>query len=68
MTFTNAEKAKEAQREAGLRQRVYPRFVAGKKISQAEADRQIALMQEIADDYRAKATAADKAESPELFG
>ena len=59
--FTNAEKKIEAQREVQQRRRVYRRLVENGKMSQADADRQIAIMQEIADDYTARATEDDKA-------
>lgn len=49
---TDAEKAACADREVKMRRRVYPRWVAGKKMTQAQADREIALMAEIAEDYR----------------
>lgn len=54
MTYSNAEKLREALREIRQRENVYPRLVAAKKLSQAAADRQIAIMQAIADDYREK--------------
>ena len=59
--FTNAEKKIEAQREVQQRRRVYRRLVENCKMSQADADRQIAIMQEIADDYTARAIEDDKA-------
>ena len=49
--FTNAEKRKEAQREVDYRKYVYPRRVMDKKMTQQQADRQTAIMQEIADEY-----------------
>lgn len=58
MPATREEKRAEALRELGLRRRTYPRWVEAGRLSQADADRQIALMQSIADDY------AD----PNLFG
>lgn len=62
MTFTDAEKLEAAEREVRQRKRVYPRWVSEGRLTQAFADRQIALMEAIADDYRAKAQAGD------LFG
>lgn len=53
-TFTATEKFKEIERELLMRRRVYPRFVEQKKMSQTQADRQIALMDAIADDYCAQ--------------
>jgi hypothetical protein len=55
--ITAAEKAKEARREVAMRRRVYPGWVGGGKLSQAAADRQIAIMQAIADDYERMAEA-----------
>jgi hypothetical protein len=49
--FTRAELLREALREIGQRRRVYPRLISQGKLRQADADRQIALMQAIADDY-----------------
>ena len=54
MPFTDTEKCEAAEREAKMRRRVYPRWIRDKKMSQAEGDRQIALMDEIAADYRSK--------------
>jgi hypothetical protein len=52
MKFTAADKRKCAEREVAMRRRVYPRHVANRTMLQVAADREIALMQEIADDYR----------------
>ena len=52
MTASRLEKLNEVLREIRQRQRVYPRLIAAGKLSQADADRQIAIMREIADDYR----------------
>ena len=54
MAFSRLEKLNEALREIRQRQRVYPRLVADGRLSQADADRQIAIMRAIADDYRAE--------------
>lgn len=59
--FTNKDKAECAEREVKQRQWVYPRRVASGKMTQALADRQIALMEAIAADYRAKADEEDAA-------
>lgn len=58
--FTNAQKKIEAQREVQQRLRVYRRLVENCKMSQADADHQIALMQEIAEDYTARAIEDDR--------
>jgi hypothetical protein len=49
--FTAAEKHRAAQREVELRKAIYPNRVMHGAMSQREADRQIAIMQAIADDY-----------------
>lgn len=54
MAFTDTDKREAAEREAKMRRRVYPRWVTDGRLKQAEADRQIALMDEIANDYRSK--------------
>ena len=57
--ITNKDKAECAEREVKQRRYVYPRRVADGKMTQALADRQIALMEAIAADYRAKADEED---------
>lgn len=52
MTFSRDQKRLAATREWHMRERVYPRLVAGGKMTQAEADQGIAIMKAIADDYR----------------
>lgn len=51
MAYTHADKRACAEREAKMRRRVYPRWVEQKKMTQAEADREIAIMAAIAADY-----------------
>jgi hypothetical protein len=55
--FTAMQKATEASREVGYRQFVYSKKVADGKMSEAEARKRIAIMQEIANDYLAEAEA-----------
>lgn len=55
MRFTADEKAGCAEREVKQRQRVYPRFIEDKRMTQQFAERQIAMMTEIAAEYRVKA-------------
>ncbi|HMF27592.1 MAG TPA: hypothetical protein VKE42_02405 [Candidatus Cybelea sp.] len=50
--FTNTDKWKEATREVSYRKRVYERLVADKGMRRELADRRIAIMSEIAEDYR----------------
>ncbi|BEV44373.1 hypothetical protein [Afipia carboxidovorans] len=52
--FTDDEKAAEAERELRMRKQVYPRRVADGRMTQADADRKIAIMAEIAEDYKSK--------------
>lgn len=51
MTFTAKQKHDAATREVRMRKRVYPRWVADGKMSQAKADAEIAVMEAIAADY-----------------
>lgn len=62
-TFAATEKADCASREVRQRLRVYRRLVAEGRMSQEKADDEIAIMQAIADDYRALAMS----EEPTLF-
>lgn len=52
MAFTNTEKLAAVNRELGYRRRVYERRVAEGKMSKALADEQIAVFEQIAEDYR----------------
>ena len=49
--FTAQEKHAEAVREVEMRKQVYEGLVRATSLSQHEADRRIALMREIAEDY-----------------
>jgi hypothetical protein len=53
MTFTNRQKADCAKREVKQRIRVYPRWVSEQRMSPNFASEQIALMEEIAEEYEA---------------
>ena len=57
--FTAAEKEKCARRELGYRMRVYGGLVASGRMNANKARHEIALMQEIADDYRRQAQPDD---------
>jgi hypothetical protein len=57
--FSARDKADCAAREVKQRQRVYARLVGEGRMKGDEADRQIALMEEIAVEYRAIADAQD---------
>lgn len=61
--FTNAEKAKEAKREVAQRKRVYQRLVTNGRMSGADMERKIKIMDEIAADY----DALDAKDQPSLF-
>jgi len=56
-----SEQLKEARREIAKRERVYPRFVAERKMSQKEADHHLELMRAIA------GTLAELAKSEDLL-
>lgn len=68
--FTDERKAAEARREVDMRRRIYKRRVGNGAMSESEARYQIAVMEEIAADYEAKAAvrtaapAAGPAEKP----
>jgi len=49
--ITREEKRAEIGREIALRQRVYPRWIADRKITQQDADRQMAILVAIQADY-----------------
>lgn len=50
--FTHADKLASVEREIGFRKRVYARRVAENKMKQETADREIAIFEAIAADYR----------------
>jgi hypothetical protein len=66
ITFTAEQLATCAEREVKQRRRVYPRWVEDRRMTQAFADEQLAMMEQIARDYRAKADA--EAAKGDLFG
>jgi hypothetical protein len=55
--FTAADKRDCLIREANMRRMVYPRRVEERKMSQGRADREIALMEAMAEDYKVLAQA-----------
>jgi hypothetical protein len=63
--FSRADLADCAEREVKQRRRVYPNLVTGGKMTREFADRQIAMMEEIARDYRR--VAAVEAARGDLF-
>lgn len=62
-TFTTEDKLACAEREIRQRRRVYPRLVLTGRMTDAEADVQIALMEAIAADYLLRLGN----ENPDLF-
>ena len=50
--FTDQQKLDCIERELAMRRRVYPRWISRLKMEEAEARRQIAMMEAIAADYR----------------
>lgn len=59
--FTNKEKAEAVERELKYRRYVYPRRVSDGRMTQAAADKQIALFEDIYEDYRTTAAAEEMA-------
>lgn len=53
--ITDTDKLNCAEREVKLRQKHYPRWVEEGKLSLGKATHEIACMEAIAEDYRAKA-------------
>jgi hypothetical protein len=54
--FTPADKLRSVERELKYRRYVYPARVASLKMKKAEADREIAIFEAIAEDYRGRVT------------
>jgi hypothetical protein len=61
LKMTDTEKLACVEREIAMRRRVYPRRVYNCQLSQEDADREIAFMEAIARDYRARI------DGPDLF-
>lgn len=57
--ITLRQKLKAIEREIALRKNVYAKRVDSGKLRQEDADYEIAVMQSIADDYRARIAAAE---------
>ena len=51
--FTTSQKRTAIEREIRMRERVFPRRVRDNKMTQAEADHEIGIMQDILLDYAA---------------
>lgn len=52
--FTNEEKLAAIQREIKLRERVYPKWIDKGRMTEAAAEREIAIMKAIEQDYVGK--------------
>jgi hypothetical protein len=52
--INDADKLACIEREIKMRLKVYPRWIEKGKMTQEKADHEIAVMREIADDYRRK--------------
>ena len=63
MTITVHDKLQCVVRELGFRHRTYPRMIENRKMSQAQADREIAVMESIAQDYQKRSAQVE----PQLF-
>ena len=50
--ITTADKRREAERELAMRRKVYPRMVETGRMKKHDAERQIAVMEAIAEDYQ----------------
>jgi len=53
MTFTFSEKLACVERELKMRKKVYPRWTVSGNMTEDQATRETALMEEIVADYRA---------------
>jgi hypothetical protein len=51
MTITIPDKLKELRREMQMRHRVYPRLIGNGKMTQADADRAVAILRAVIEDY-----------------
>lgn len=51
MSITTRDKIQAIKRELGFRKKVYPNLVLAKKMTQTQADRQVAIFEEILKDY-----------------
>lgn len=67
MSASLAQQAAEVRREVGMRRRVYPRLVAGEKLTQAKADAQIERMEAAAATLERLRDAEAEAATPSLF-
>jgi hypothetical protein len=59
VSYTDAEKLKEIEREITIRRKIYPSWIAQNRLSYATAEKQLAILQEIAEDYRTSVNQKD---------
>jgi len=59
VSYTDAEKLKEIEREITIRRKIYPSWVAQNRLSYAAAEKQLAILQAIAEDYRTSVNQKD---------
>jgi cell fate (sporulation/competence/biofilm development) regulator YlbF (YheA/YmcA/DUF963 family) len=52
VTYTDADKLKEIEREIAMRRKIYPSWIAQNRLSYAAAERQLKILEAIAEDYR----------------
>ncbi len=57
--YSSKAKLAEVRREIAMRKNVYPRHIASGKLKQEKADEQVAIMEEIAEDYAVKVRIAE---------
>lgn len=58
MPYSAADKLHEIEREIAMRKRVYPSMIVKGSLSETSAQRQIAVLLEIAEDYRNRVRAS----------
>jgi hypothetical protein len=52
MSYSAHDKLESIEREIRMRRRVYPGWIAAKRMSKEKADHEISVMEAIAEDYR----------------
>lgn len=65
--ITTEDMLREVRRELQMRRRNYPRWVAAGSMKQEAADRQIAIMEVIADKLDLEHDAQQQAAAPDMF-
>ncbi len=62
-SITNEDKLKCVKRELAMRRNVYPKWVVSGRMKQEQADREIAVMAEVVEDYERRPALIDAAAS-----